>query len=164
MGTPRSIVVVEDECIAAEDIRRRLVSWGYCVPAVVATGEEAIRSAEQVQPDLVLMDIHLKGNMDGVEAAECIRARLHVPVIYATAHNDIDTMARAGVAGPFEMINKPYDDLEIRAAIELALTRKKTEPRLPGSGPTVGFPQRGILERVERPLHSLEILTDPLRK
>ena len=127
MGTPQSIVVAEDECIAAEDIRRRLVSWGYRVSAVVATGEEAIKSAEQVHPDLVLMDIHLKGRMDGLEAAERIRTRLHVPVIYATAYNDSDTMIRAGATGPFEIINKPYDDLEIRAAIEIALTRQKLE-------------------------------------
>ena len=65
----QSIVIVEDEGIAAEDIRRRLESWGFLVPAVVATGEEAIASAERVRPDLVLMDIHLKGCMDGVEAA-----------------------------------------------------------------------------------------------
>jgi CheY-like chemotaxis protein len=130
MATSQSIVVVEDECIAAEDIRRRLVAWGYKVPAVVATGEEAIRSAEQVHPDVVLMDIHLKGRMDGVEAAERIRARMNVPVIYATAYNDSETKTRAGIAGPFEMVNKPYDDLEIRAAIELALTRQRLERRL----------------------------------
>lgn len=127
MATPQSIVVAEDECIAAEDIRRRLVSWGYRVCAVVATGEEAIKSAEQVHPDLVLMDIHLKGRMDGLEAAECIRTRLNVPVIYATAYNDRDTLTRAGAAGPFEIINKPYDDMEIRAAIEIALTRQRLE-------------------------------------
>ena len=130
MGTSQSVVIVEDECIAAEDIRRRLVSWGYDVPAVVATGEDAIRSAEQIRPDLVLMDIHLKGRMDGVEAAERIRARLNVPVIYATAYNDSETMSRAGIGGPFEMVNKPYDDIEIRAAIELALTRRRLEQRL----------------------------------
>jgi CheY-like chemotaxis protein len=130
MATPQSIVVVEDECIAAEDIRRRLVSWGYDVPAVVATGEEAIRSAERVRPDLVLMDIHLKGDMDGVQAAELIRKRLNVPIIYATAYNDVETLSRAGVEGPFEIINKPYDDLEIRAAIELTITRGRLERRL----------------------------------
>ncbi len=129
MATPQAIVIVEDEWIAAEDIRRRLISWGYHVPAVVDTGEEAIRSAERVHPDLVLMDIHLKGRMDGVEAGECIRTRLHVPVIYATAFNDIDTKARARASGPCEIINKPYDDMEIRAAIEVALKREKPEPR-----------------------------------
>jgi CheY-like chemotaxis protein len=130
MAAPQSVVIVEDECIAAEDIRRRLVSWGYSVPAVVATGEDAIQSAERVHPDVVLMDIHLKGRMDGVEAAERIRARLNVPVIYATAYNDSETMSRAGISGPFEMVNKPYDDIEIRAAIELALTRQRLERRL----------------------------------
>lgn len=130
MGTPHSIVIVEDECIAAEDIRRRLVSWGYKVPAVVATGEEAIRSTERMRPDVVLMDIHLKGEMDGVQAAERIRTRLNVPVIYASAYNDIETLSRAGVEGPFELINKPYDDLEIRAALELAFTRRRFERRL----------------------------------
>jgi CheY-like chemotaxis protein len=130
MAASQSVVIVEDECIAAEDIRRRLVSWGYDVSAVVATGEDAIQSAERIHPDVVLMDIHLKGRMDGVEAAERIRARLNVPVIYATAYNDSETMSRAGIAGPFEMVNKPYDDIEIRAAIEIALTRQRLERRL----------------------------------
>jgi CheY-like chemotaxis protein len=130
MATPQSIVIVEDECIAAEDMRRRLVSWGYDVPAVVATGEDAVRSAEQVRPDLVLMDIHLKGQMDGVRAAKLIREKLNVPVIYATAYNDSETLSRAGVEGRFEVVNKPYDDLEIRAAIELTMTRRRFEQRL----------------------------------
>jgi CheY-like chemotaxis protein len=142
MATPQSIVIVEDECIAAEDIRRRLISWGYRVPAVVTTGEEAVASVEQMRPDLVLMDIHLKGRMTGVEAAELIRTRLDVPVIFASAYNDLETMTRVGVEGPFGMVNKPYDDLEIRAAIEFALTKQKL--------------QRTNLERKERPLHSLE--------
>jgi CheY-like chemotaxis protein len=118
-----SIMIVEDERIAAEDIRRRLVSWGYAVTAVVATGEEAILSAARFHPDLVLMDIHLRGAMDGVEAAERIQKNASVPVIYASAHSDIDTLRRARISGPFSIINKPYDDTEIRAAVELALTR-----------------------------------------
>ena len=126
----QSIVIVEDEGIAAEDIRRRLESWGFLVPAVVATGEEAIASAERVRPDLVLMDIHLKGCMDGVEAARRIQSHANIPVIYATAFNDGETLRRAHVNGPFGIINKPYDDLEIRAAIEVALTRQPFQRQL----------------------------------
>jgi hypothetical protein len=129
MATPPTIVIVEDECIAAEDIRRRLVSWGYRVAAVVATGEDAIRSTEKAQPDLVLMDIRLKGEMDGVEAGECIRTRLHVPVIYTTANSDNETLLRAGVDS-LGIVTKPYDDVEIRTAIEHALALREVELRL----------------------------------
>lgn len=126
----QTIVVVEDERIAAEDVRRRLESWGYRVQAVVASGEEAIRTAEATQPDLMLMDIHLKGKMDGVEAARRIKARSDIPVIYATSYVDPATLERARLTDPSGVINKPYDDHEMQSAIASALSRRTMERRI----------------------------------
>lgn len=123
----KTIVIVEDERIAAEDVRRRLESWGYRVGAVVASGEEAIHTAETSRPDLMLMDIKLKGTMDGVEAARRIRARTNIPVIYATAHADPATLQRAQVTEPFGLINKPYDDDQMRSAIAMTLFKRSME-------------------------------------
>ncbi len=123
----KTIVIVEDERIAAEDVRRRLESWGYRVGAVVASGEEAIHTAETARPDLMLMDIKLKGTMDGVEAARRIRARTNIPVIYATAHADPATLQRAQVTEPFGLINKPYDDDQMRSAIAMTLFKRSME-------------------------------------
>jgi two-component system, response regulator PdtaR len=130
MLTAQTIMIVEDERITAEDVRLRLESWGYRVPAVVDTGEDAIRAAEQLKPDLMLMDIHLKGTMDGVEAAQRIRQRRDIPVIYATAHLDSPTVKRARVADSFGFINKPYEDREMRSAIELTLLKRQLERRV----------------------------------
>lgn len=123
----KTIVIVEDERIAAEDVRRRLESWGYRVGAVVASGEEAVQTAETARPDLMLMDIKLKGKMDGVEAARRIRARTNIPVIYATAHADPATLQRAQVTEPFGLINKPYDDDQMRSAIAMTLFKRSME-------------------------------------
>ena len=88
------ILVVEDEQIVAFDLKRRLERLGYTVPALLATGEEAIQQSADLQPDLVLMDIKLKGDMDGIEAAQEIRDRLGIRVVYLTAFADSDTRAR----------------------------------------------------------------------
>lgn len=126
----KTIVIVEDEMIAAADVRQRLESWGYHVGAVVASGEEAIATAESTRPDLMLMDIKLKGTMDGVEAARRIRARTDIPVIYATAHADPATMQRAQVTEPFGLINKPYDDTQMRSAIAMTLFKRSMERQI----------------------------------
>jgi PAS domain S-box-containing protein len=122
-----TIVVVEDERTEAEDVRRKLESWGYRVQAVVASGEEAIRTAEAVHPDLILMDIDLKGNMDGVEAARLIKARWNIPVIYAAAFTNPVTLRRAQLAEPSGLVGKPYDDHEMRYAIATALAKRAME-------------------------------------
>ncbi len=129
-SAPQTIVVVEDERITAEDLRRRLESWGYRVQAIVASGEEAIRVAEAIRPDLLLMDIHLKGSMDGVEAARRIKSRMNIPVIFATALSDPATLKRAQLSEPSGMIRKPYDDQEIRFTIATALARRAMERQI----------------------------------
>ena len=104
------ILIVEDERITAEDIRLSLGGLGYAVTGMASSGEEAIRKAEELHPDLVLMDIVLGGDMDGIEAAEIIRARFNIPVVYLTAYADEKRLERAKVTQPFGYILKPFDD------------------------------------------------------
>jgi PAS domain S-box-containing protein len=124
------ILVVEDESIVAKNIQSRLKKLGYNVLALVSSGEEAIRRAEQTQPDLVLMDIVLKGDIDGVEAAKEIRARLNIPIIFLTAYADDNTLERAKIAEPFGYLLKPFEIRELRSVIEIAIYKHKMERRL----------------------------------
>lgn len=121
------ILVVEDERVVARDIEKRLKKLGYVVPASVASGEEAIKKVEELRPDLVLMDIRLKGQMDGIEAAEQIRVDFDTPVIYLTAYADEATLQRAKVTEPFGYIVKPFDERDLHVAIEVALRRRLSE-------------------------------------
>src|SRR5205085_7373002 len=91
------ILVVEDESIVAEDIRNTLQNLGYEVAGIVSSGKEAIAKAESLRPNLILMDIVLKGNLDGVETAELIRNRLNLPIVYLTAYADNNTLDRAKI-------------------------------------------------------------------
>src|SRR3989304_5840331 len=102
------ILVVEDEAIVAEAIRRKLRKLGYAVPSTASRGEEAIKKVEENNPDLVLMDIVLQGEMDGIEAAEKIRTRFNTPVVYLTAYSDEKTLLRAKITEPFGYIIKPF--------------------------------------------------------
>lgn len=129
MSLPTRILIAEDERIAAEDVRRRLESWGYQVQAVVSSGEDAILKAEELQPDLMLMDIHLAGEIDGIEAARQIREQTGIPVVYATACSDTATRERAALTEPSGFISKPFDDVEMRSTIEVALLRRQMEHR-----------------------------------
>ncbi len=124
------IMVVEDEGIVAMDIETRLKSLGYAVPAMASSGEEAIEKAANTRPDLVLMDIKLKGATDGVEAAEQIRDRFDIPVVYLTAYVDDDTLQRAKVTEPFGYIIKPFEERELHTAIETALYKHEMERKL----------------------------------
>ena len=121
------ILIVEDENIVAKDIQIRLEKFGYEVPGMASSGEVAIRKAEETQPDLVLMDIMLKGQMTGVEAAEQIRSQLDIPVIYLTAYSDSATLERAKVTEPFGYVLKPFEEKELHTAIEISLYRHRME-------------------------------------
>jgi CheY-like chemotaxis protein len=118
------ILIVEDEGIVALDLESRLRGMGYVVVGVTDSGREAIQKAIETHPDLVLMDIRLKGDVDGIEAAGVIRARLDIPVIYLTALVDEDTMRRANVTQPHDSIAKPFEEDELRTAIEAALGQR----------------------------------------
>ena len=122
------VLVVEDENIVARDILTMLKGLGYGVAAVASSGEEAIEKAAAKQPDVVLMDIVLKGSVDGVQAAQEIRNRFRIPVIYLTAYADDDTLQRAKVTEPFGYILKPFEERELHIAIELALYRHRMDP------------------------------------
>ena len=124
------ILVVEDERIVARDIVTSLEALGYEVCASVPSGEEALEKAEKMHPHLVLMDILLKGEMNGVESAGRIHERFHIPVIYLTAHTDEETLRRAKVTEPYGYILKPFEDRELNVAIEIALYKHGSERRL----------------------------------
>ncbi|MBV8883093.1 MAG: response regulator [Chroococcidiopsidaceae cyanobacterium CP_BM_RX_35] len=126
----KKILVVEDESIVAKDLQTRLRKLGYDVSNVVSSGEEAISKAAEISPDLVLMDIRIKGNMDGVEAAREIRARFGFPVIYLTANIDDNTLARAKQTEPSSYLLKPFKERELYIAIEIALDRYIRERQL----------------------------------
>ena len=128
--TQARILVVEDESIVALDIQDRLESLGYEVPATVASGESAVEQAGVLRPDLVLMDIQLQGRMDGVEAADQIRQRFGIPVIYLTANADHPTVQRAKVTEPFGYVIKPFEERELHTTIEVALYKHQAEQRL----------------------------------
>jgi len=126
----KRVLIVEDESIVAMDIKSRAENLGYLVTAVVTSGEEAVEKTAELQPDLVLMDIVLKGKMDGIKAAQSIRDRLNIPVVYITAYSDEKTLERAKITGPFGYIIKPFEDRDLHTAIELALYQHKMENQL----------------------------------
>lgn len=125
--TPARIMVVEDEGIVARDIQNSLKRLGYTVPVLVSSGDEAIQRAEEIELDIVLMDIRLKGDMDGIEAAELIHARFDIPVVYLTAYTDKTTLERAKITAPFGYILKPFEERELHTTIEIALYKHMME-------------------------------------
>ena len=127
--TKYRIIIAEDELIIAEDLKRRLNSLGYDVPSVVSSGKRAVREAEILCPDLVLMDIVMKGDMDGIEAAEKIHA-LDIPVIFLTAHADKKTFERAKLSEPYGYIVKPFDERLMHLTIDMALFKHQTQKAL----------------------------------
>jgi putative nucleotidyltransferase with HDIG domain len=131
-GSPRrlAIIVVEDEAVVALDIRNRLKRLGYEVAGVCSTGEDAVGMAGALKPDLILMDIMLAGEMDGIEAAGIIKENLGIPVIYLTAYADGQTLARAKVTNPFGYVIKPFEDRELQTTIEMAIYKYETDRRV----------------------------------
>lgn len=129
METAR-ILVVEDESIVAMDIQDRLESLGYTVVGTAATGERAIERAFRFRPDLILMDIRLQGEMDGIEAAAQILQQLTVPIIFLTANADAPTIERAKKTNPFGYVLKPFEERDLQTAIEMALYKHKTDAEL----------------------------------
>lgn len=121
------ILIVEDEHIVAMGIKRMLKGLGYTVTGVASSGEDAINKTESTFPDLVLMDIMLKGEIDGVEAAKEIKARFDVPVVYLTACSESKIVERAWKTGPLGYIVKPFDEKDLQKTIDVALHRHRIE-------------------------------------
>ncbi len=125
-----SILVVEDEAIVAFNLQRILIGFGYQVPETVETGLKALQAVEKFHPDLVLMDIHLQGNIDGIETAHFIRAYHDIPIIYLTAYADESRLSQACETAPYGYLIKPVQDRDLRATIETALLRHRLDMKL----------------------------------
>jgi len=117
----KKILIVEDESIIAEDISDSLISLGYGISGMVYSGEEAIEAAAKFRPDLILMDVNLQGEMDGITAAAEIRSRFQIPVVYLTAYTDENTLRRVNATKPFGYIVKPFEEKNLHTTIQLAL-------------------------------------------
>ncbi len=128
--TSARILIVEDENIVVLELKDRLRTLGYTVAGVASSAEKAIVQTKEVRADLVLMDIRLKGSMDGVEAAEQIRARYDIPVVFLTAYSDEATLQRVKITEPFGYLVKPLDERELRSTIEMALYKHAMDQRL----------------------------------
>lgn len=129
MNTAR-ILVVEDEFITGADLQSKLQDMGYDVPVVADTGEYAVQAAAEHMPDLVLMDIHLKGAMTGIDAAEQIHNRFSIPVIFLTGQSDEATVEKAKVSAPFGYLIKPVDDRALKITINMALYKHQMDESL----------------------------------
>jgi len=127
---PASVLVVEDEIIIAKDIERTLVELGYRVTGNVRTGLAALRAIEETRPDLMLSDIGIKGDLDGIELAAIARERFALPVVFLTSHADESTWARASAIDPYGYVLKPFSPRELRAGLEQALRRHAADARL----------------------------------
>lgn len=125
-----NILIVEDESIVAKDIQHSLKKLGYTVVEICSNGEDAIRIAEELKPNLVLMDIMLKGDMSGIEAASQIRDKYNIPVIYLTAYADESTLSKAKVSEPYGYIIKPFKEIDLHTSIEMAIYKHEKETDL----------------------------------
>jgi len=125
-----SILVVEDEAIIAADLKDRLESMGFAVTSCVQTGAQALLAVQEQRPDLVLMDIRLRGPIDGIETARRLQSRNDVPVVYVTSHADTATLTRAVATNPHGYIVKPFHDAELRVGINIAMSHHRTEHSL----------------------------------
>jgi two-component system, response regulator PdtaR len=123
------ILVVEDEAIVAMGIKQKLEDLGHEVVDIVFTGEDAVKAAIDTEPDLVLMDIVLKGDMDGIEATCKIKNYVDIPIIYLTAYSDDEVLKRARITEPYGYILKPFKKSEVNANIEMALFKHKSEKK-----------------------------------
>jgi two-component system cell cycle sensor histidine kinase/response regulator CckA len=126
----KTVLVVEDERVVAKDLRIALQKFGFRVPETVASGDDALLAMSELSPDLVLMDIRIRGVRDGIETADIIRRRFDVPVIFLTAHADDETLARAKLAEPVGYLLKPVNLDELRSVVEIGLYRHKMDRQL----------------------------------
>ena len=122
-----NVLVVEDENIIAKDIQQSLKKIGYSVPVVVDSGEKALEAIERARPDVVIMDIMLAGEMNGIDTADKIREKYNIPVIFLSAFADDNTLKRAKIVEPYGYILKPYKDKELQTAIEVAIYKHEKD-------------------------------------
>lgn len=130
MKTPARILVVEDESIVAFNLQQRLSKLGYDVPAIAVSSQESFDLVEQTLPDLVLMDIHIQGDLDGIEVAARLQETHAIPVIYLTAYSEDSTLERARKTRPYGYLLKPFSERELHATIQMAFERHELEVEL----------------------------------
>lgn len=127
---PKQIVIVEDEVIISEDMKNRLNRMGYNVAGIFVKGDEAIEFIEKSIPDLILMDIQIKGDIDGIETAEIIKRKYDIPIIFLTSYADEKTIERAKLTEPSGYVVKPYDDVDIYTSVQIALHKYEVEKKV----------------------------------
>lgn len=125
-----NVLVVEDESIVSKDIQHSLKKLGYNVVGAASTGEKAIEMVGEEHPDIVLMDIMLKGDMNGIQAAEQIRKKHAVPVIFLTAYADESTLSKAKITEPYGYILKPFKEIDLHTTIEMAVYKHNKEQEM----------------------------------
>jgi len=130
MNQPLQILIVEDEMIIAANISLQLTSLGYEVIGIIPRGEEALIHIKEHQPDIVLLDINLKGKIDGIETALLMQQDFNIPIIYLTANADDANFNRAKATNPYAFISKPFKKLDLQRAIELTENLLKTESQI----------------------------------
>jgi len=122
-----AILLVEDEGIVAQDLLETVLRLGYRVAGIASEGVQAVCMAEELQPQLIIMDVGLRGEVDGIQAAQMIQERAHMPVIFLTGHRDAQTLERAVQTGPLGYLIKPFQEVELRCAIEVAVHKHRAE-------------------------------------
>lgn len=142
------ILVVEDEMFIAKDIKEKLENLGYQVPAICNCGEDVVQKTREIVPDLILMDVKLEGEMDGIQAAELVKENFHIPVIFLTAFEDDETLKRIKITEPFGYILKPFKQKELRNNIEIALYKHLLERKLKESEEWLAATLRSIADGV----------------
>lgn len=125
-----SVLIVEDESIIAQDLSNLIYKFGYDVCGILSSGEEVLENSIQLEPDLILMDIKLRGNITGIEAAEEIRKNKDIPIIYVTAYADVDSVQKAKLTEPYAYIVKPFDEKSLHTAIEITIYKHQISKKL----------------------------------
>lgn len=121
------VMIVEDEAVVALHLRQELTKLGYTVTGIAAGGEQALKMIDELFPDIVLMDIHIQGEMDGIETAGRIPRYLHIPIVFLTAYSEDTTLKRAADTHPYGYLIKPFLGRELHATIKMALERSRAD-------------------------------------
>jgi PAS domain S-box-containing protein len=156
------VMIVEDEALVGIDIKNNLTKYGYNVVGVSSSGEDAIEEAAKNKPEIVLMDIHLKGKMDGIETAIHLRKTLGIPTIYLTAYSDDATLTKALKANPYGYLLKPFVPRELHTTIQAALYRSEDEKHVNSEKPIPT--QNNVVKKVDLQAEILELQRSPKKE